>query len=171
VARKRNGTVKISRGCPTLTVPYKSVNIELSLVEDNNELYREYTYARFRTEVFTDKEFRIVLNSKGLFLKPVVVGTRLAVPDEKFSENYIVVGNDAPFVQALLTREIRDRLLAESLQVKFGRRTDSSALSRERGWLSVFTQGMKAGEDVFNGLIEAAILFYERLEELNCQVR
>src|SRR6266536_3086375 len=144
-AQKRNGTVNVTHGWPVLTIPYKSVNIELSLRENNDESALEYTYARFRTEVFNDKNFKAILDSKDLFQKPMIFGTRLAVLDEKFS----------------------DRLLDESLQVAFGRHTDSSTLSREWGWLSVFTKGMRAKDEVFDGLIETAILFYQRLEALN----
>src|SRR5437763_3034932 len=78
-ARKRHGAVKVTHGRPTLTIPYKDVNIDLSLVENNDEIYREYTYARFRTEFFDDKDFKIILDSKDLLLKPLVVGTRLKV--------------------------------------------------------------------------------------------
>jgi len=170
-AQKPNGTVNVTHGWPVLTIPYKTVNIELSLRENNDESALEYTYARFRTEVFNDKNFKAILDSKDLFQKPMIFGTRLAVLDEKFSEKYIVAGNDASFVNSLLTQEIRDRLLDESLQVAFGRHTDSSTLSRERGWLSVFTKGMRAKDEVLDGLIETAILFYQRLEALNKQRR
>jgi hypothetical protein len=166
-AQKRNGKVKVTQGRPTLTVPYKTANIELSLISNNVELYSEYTYARFRTEAFTDKKFMILLNSKDFFLKPLAIGTRVEGFDDEFSAKYIVTGNDASFVKSVLAKDVRDKLLQESLHVKFGRRTDSSQLSRERGWLTVFTQGMKADDEVFDGLIETAILFYERLEALN----
>jgi hypothetical protein len=166
-ARERGGAVKVVRGSPALTVPYKTVNIELRLVESYEDILREHTYARFRTEVFHDKQFQITLNTKELILKPLVTGTRLEVPGEAFNEKYVVVGNDASFVSGLLTEEVRDKLLEGSLQVKLGRRTDSSTLSRERGWLSVFTQGASAGGEVFTGLIETAGLFYERLDALN----
>ena len=87
--------------------------------------------------------------------------------DEKLREKYVVTGNDATFVNRLLTAELRDKLLQDSQHVKFGRRIDSSTLSRERGWLTVFTQGMRAGDEVFDGLVETAILFYESLEALS----
>jgi hypothetical protein len=78
-----------------------------------------------------------------------------------------VVGSDASFVNDLLTPEIRERLLEASLQVKFGRQVETPPLNRERGWLTVFTRGLGAGEEVFDALIETAIVFYERMETLN----
>ena len=168
-AQKRNGTVSVSHGRPTLTVPHKAVSIEVSLISNDDDIASESTYARFRMDDFTGKELRIILNSKDLFLKPLVFGTRVNVSDARFSEKYIVVGNDATFVNALLTQEIRDKLCEHSLQVKFGRRTDSSRLSRDRGWLSVFTQGIRSGDEAFDQLIETAILFHERLEALKSQ--
>jgi hypothetical protein len=130
-------------------------------------IYKEYTYARFQTELFNDKEFLIAVNSKELLLKPLVFGTRVEVSDNKFAEEFVVTGNDAAFVNDLLTDEIRDKLRKESVHVKFGRRTDSSTLTRERGWLSVFTQGMRTGVEAFDGLIETAILFYERIDAIS----
>ena len=168
-ARKRNGNVEVRQGRTTLTVPHKTVNIELALVEDKNEPSLESTYARFRTEAFADKKFRILFNSKDVWQKPLVFGTRLQVADEKFRANYIATGDDASFVDALLTPEIRDKLLAEPLHVKFGRRLDSSRLSQERGWLSVFTPGLRASDKIHDSLIDTAILFYDRLEALDSQ--
>jgi hypothetical protein len=165
-AQKHHGTVAISKGRPTLTIPHKGVEIELSCISNNVELYNEYTYARFQTDSFTEKDFLIALNSKELLLKPVVIGTRIEISDVRFSEAFVVTGNDAAFVNDLLTEDIREMLCKESFQIKFGRRTDSFTLSRERGWLSVFTQGMRTGEAAFDALIETAILFYERLEVL-----
>ncbi|HEV7396855.1 MAG TPA: hypothetical protein VGN86_10130 [Pyrinomonadaceae bacterium] len=44
---------------------------------------------------------------------------------------------------------------------------ETPPLNRERGWLTVFTRGLGAGEEVFDALIETAIVFYERMETLN----
>ncbi len=107
-AQKRNGTVNVTHGWPVLTIPCKTVNIELSLRENNDESALEYTYARFRTEVFNDKNFKAILDSKDLFQKPMIFGTRLAVLDEKFSEKYIVAGNDASFVNSFLTQDLSE---------------------------------------------------------------
>ena len=76
-AVKRHGTVTVADGMPALTIPYKTVNIDLAFISNDNELYREYTYARFRTEHFSDKEFSMLLNSKDFFLKPLAIGTRI----------------------------------------------------------------------------------------------
>jgi len=147
-AKKRNGTIAVSRGRPVLTVPNHTTNIELAVIRHDDDPSREYSYARFRTAAFADKNITIMLNSKELLLKPLVIGSRVDVPDEVFREKYVVVANDPNFLNDLLTQEIRDELLKHSLQVKFGRRTDSSTLSRERGWLSVFTQGLRASDEV-----------------------
>ena len=165
-AMKRNGKVKGTRGAPNLTIPLKTVDLDLAFMRNDNDLLREHTYARFKTEHFLDKKIKIQANSADFLLKPLVIGTRVEGLDEKFSEKYIVTGNDGSFVKDLLTEEIRDKLLEKRVHVKFGRRTDSSKLSTERGWLTVFIQGLQADDETFDGLIETAILFYERLETL-----
>jgi hypothetical protein len=166
-AQKRNGRVHLSGGQPTLTLPHRNVNIDLSLITNDDEMWRECSFATFRVDHFNDKHFLLALNSKDIFLKPFVVGTRVEVPDEQFKEAYVITGNDTAFVNNVLTQEIRDKLRKECLQIVFGRRLNAPILNREKGWLSVFTKFMSTGDDVFDGLIETAILFHDRLVELN----
>jgi len=165
-ALKRNGTVTHDRQA-RLKVPYKTATIELSFLSDDDELYREHTYARFQTDLFTDKKFWVLQKEDSLLLRPLLVGTKIEVADEKFSEKFLVTGDDPTFVNRLLSQEVRERLLTKPLQIKFGGRSDSTLLSRERGWLSVFTPGATASDELFDDLIETAILFYERLESLS----
>jgi hypothetical protein len=166
-AAKRHGALTVSNGMPGLTIPYKTATINLAFISNNNELYRECTYAQFRTAHFPDKKFKLLLNSKDFFLKPLAVGTRIEILDDRLREAYVATGNDAAFVNRLLSQEIRDGLLKETPHVKFGRRIEAPPLDRERGWLTVFVQNQRAGDETFDGLIETAILFYEGLEELN----
>jgi|SRR4030095_15935064 hypothetical protein len=166
-ALKHHGTVTVANGMPALKIPYKSTTIDLVFIRNDEDLFREYTYARFRTEHFSDKKFSMHVNSKDFLLKPLAIGTRVEILDERLREKYVVTGNDAAFVNRLLTEEIRDKLLKQSLHVKFGRRIDSSTLSQERGWLTVFIQGTNASDELFDGLIETASLFYESLEALS----
>ena len=166
-ALKHHGTETAANGMPALKIPYKSVTIDVAFIRSDDELFREYTYTRFRTEHFSDKKFSMQVNSKDLFLKPLAIGTRVELLDERLREKYVVTGNDASFVNRLLTKEVRDKLLQDSQHVKFGRRIDSSTLSRERGWLTVFTQGMHAEDELLDRLIATAILFYESLEALS----
>jgi hypothetical protein len=166
-ALKRHGTLTVAERMPALTIPYKTTTIDLGYITNNDDLSREFTYARFRTEHFPDKKFSMYVNSKDFFVKPLAIGTRVEIVDERLREKYVVTGNDAAFVNRLLNEEVRAKLLQESLHVKFGRRIDSSSLSRERGWLTVFTQGTQAENKLFDGLIETAILFYETLESLS----
>ena len=160
---KRHGTLTVTDGVPALAIPYKTATIDLAFISNDNDLTQEFTYARFRTEHFSDKKFTMFVNSKDLFLKPLVIGTRVELLDGKLREHYVVTGNDAAFVNRLLTEEVRDQLLKLPLNVKLGRRIDSSRLSGERGWLTVFTQGATAGDEIFDALVETAILFYESL--------
>jgi hypothetical protein len=152
---------------PVLRIPHKTATIELGYISNSVDLSREFTYARFRTEHFPDKTFSMYVNSKDFLNKPIAIGTRVELVDERLREKYTVTGNDAVFVNRVLTEEVRNRLLQESLHVKFGRRIDSSILSRERGWLTVFIQSTRAGDGLFDGLIETAMLFYESLESLS----
>ncbi len=62
-ARKRNGSVNVSRRRASLTVPYKEINIEVSSAGmtgggDGGDF--DYFYARFRSNVFTDKDFSLI---------------------------------------------------------------------------------------------------------------
>jgi hypothetical protein len=166
-ARKHHGTLTVTNGMPALKIPYKTTTIDLAFIRNDDELFREYTYARFRTEHFSGKKFSMQVNSKEFFLKPLAIGTRVEITDERLREKYVVTGNDTAFVNRLLTQEVRDRFLQGSLHVKFGRRIDSSTLSQERGWLTVFILGMNASDELFDRLIETAILFYESLEALS----
>jgi hypothetical protein len=123
-------------------------------------------------ETLSDKKFQILLNAKDFFEKPFFFGTKQTIADEKFSEKFIVTGNDDSFVKDVLTELIRHKLLTEeSLQAQLGARTDALRLSRDRGWLSVFVQGSTTDDRVFDALIETAILFYGRLEELSSGAR
>ena len=166
-ALKRHGTLTVAERMPALLIPHKTTTIELGYISNNVDLSREFTYARFRTEHFPDKKFSMYLNSKDFLNKPLAIGTRVELVDERLREKYAVTGNDALFVNRVLTEEVRNRLLQESLHVKFGRRIDSSILSGEHGWLTVFILGMNASDELFDRLIETAVLFYESLEALS----
>ena len=166
-ALKHNGTMSDM----ALTVPHKTVDIEVSYRESIDEVSPAYTYATFRTEVFHDKKFGIYY-WKELFLRPaVVIGSRLEVFEEELGETYVVSGDDLSFVKEVLTPEIRNRLLEFKeayLRVEFGRPHGSSPLSRERGWLSVSAYCASGVMDQdYDRVIETATLFYERLEALN----
>jgi hypothetical protein len=166
-ALKRHGTLAVAQRMPALSIPHKDTTIELGYITNTDDLTREYTYSRFRTEAFPDKKFSMYVNSKDLLLKPLAIGNRVELFDEGLREKYVATGDDAGFVNRLLSEDIRNRLLQEALHIKFGRRIDSSTLSRERGWLTVFAQGTRADDKFFDGLIETAIVFYERLEALS----
>jgi len=166
-AAKRGGKVQVVRGNPSLTVPYKAINIECRLIENSDELYREFTYAVFRIPDLTNKNVAVLRNYKELLLKPVQFGARVHIADGKFNEDYVVAGNDPDFIRNLLTQKIRDKLLSHSLQVKLGVRFDAPILNREKGWVSVFANGVKYGDEFFDVLIETTILIYDKLIELN----
>src|SRR6185503_7873047 len=165
-ALKRQGRLTVAQRMPALSIPYKAAAIDLGYISNDDSSW-EYTYARFRTDNFPNKKFSMYVNSKDFFTKPLAIGTRVELVDEMLREKYVVTGNDAAFVNRLLTDEVREQLLQKPLHVKFGRRIDSSTVSRERGWLTVFTQGNRAQDELFDALIETASLFYERLEALS----
>jgi hypothetical protein len=166
-AKRRNGKVTGYSAQRKLTITHESTPVELSFVERIEEPSSDYTYARFQTDSFTDKKFNVVLNSNDFFKKPLVIGTRITIDDERFADKFIVTGNDPNFTNKVLNEEIRARLLRDSLNVKFGRRTDSSRLSREKGWLTVFVSGTASDKATFEQLIETAILFRERFASLS----
>jgi hypothetical protein len=166
-ALKRQGRLTVAQRMPALSIPYKTTTIDLGYISNDADLSQEYTYARIRTDKFANKKFSMYVNSKDFFTKPLAIGTRVELVDEGLREKYVVTGNDAAFVNRLLTDEVREKLLQKPLHVKFGRRIDSSTVSRERGWLTVFTQGNRAQDELFDALIETASLFYERLEALS----
>jgi hypothetical protein len=166
-AQKREGRVELGGRQPMLHVPTKHGAIQLSLLTSTDETFREHTYARFKLQQFANKDFAVLLRSDNLLLKPLPIGTRVDLADEQFDEQFVVTGNDPEFVAKLLNMEIRDKLRASSLQVSFGRRTDSSLLDRERGWLSVHTQFLKTSDAMFDSLIETAILFQARFAALS----
>ena len=163
-AQKREGRVHVRNGQYTLTIPYQSASIDVSAVISTEEVYLECTYATVRIDNLTDKDFKVLLNSDNLLLKPLVIGTRLKLDDERFNEAYIVVANDPAFIKNLLTQEVREKLRQESLQVKLGRRFNAAILDREQGWLSVFTQGLRLDERVVDALVETTMLLYDRLK-------
>jgi hypothetical protein len=166
-ARNRNGSVNVSGRRASLTVPHKNINIEVSSAGiagggDGGDF--DYFYARFRLNVFTDKDFSLIVKSDGL-LKPYF--SRLEVLDKRFGERYVAAGSDSSFLNGVLTPEIRDKLLEASLNVQFGRRVGYGV--GERGWLTVFKWHFVT-EDAYDSMIETAILFYERFEELGRHV-
>ena len=166
-AQKRQGRVHVRNGQYTLTFPYQTASLDVSAVISTEEVYLECTYATVRIDNLTDKDFKVLLNSDNLLLKPLVVGTRLELDDEQFNDGYIVVGNDPAFIKNLFTREVRDKLRQAALQVKLGRRFNAAILDREQGWLSVFMQGLRVEERVVDAMVETTMLLYDRLNALN----
>ena len=55
-ALKRHGTLTVAQRMPALRIPYKNTAIELDYITNTDDLTREYTYSRFRTEHFADKK-------------------------------------------------------------------------------------------------------------------
>lgn len=165
-ARKRNGKLVLNQRTPASRIPHKTAEIELSFRENDVELFNEYTYARFRIDGLSDKELKVLHLDKDFFSKPIALGARLEISDERFAEKFAITGNDTSFANSLLTEEIRNKLLQVCPHVQFGRRTDAPVLDRERGWLTVFIPGFLIDDEVFDGLIETALLFCERLELL-----
>lgn len=173
-ARKRNGAIKAFSRMPVLTIPYKGVSIEVSVNESSDDAAREYTYATFRDDMFTDKKFGIYYWKEFILRPAVVIGSRLEFLDERLGGTYVVSGNDASFIKAVLTPEILDKLIefkGSRLRVQFGRPHNSSLLSRERGWLTVFAWGIGTVDQPYDRVIEMAMLFQERLEALARQWR
>jgi hypothetical protein len=164
-ALKRGGSVKVSGRRAVLTVPYKGTNIEISNAALPGGEGDQYSYARFRTKSFADKDFRIIVNSDDFWLKPRLVASRLEVSDERFGGNYVVAATDAFFLHSVLTPEIRDKLLEDAFNVRFGKRVARRV--GERGWLTVFTGGVATEERAYDSMIEIAILFHDRLEALS----
>src|SRR4029450_6834803 len=78
-AMKRGGSVKMSGQTALLTTPYKNISIEVSKAlvpgyEDN-----EYIYARFKSPLFADKSFKVIVDSDDEWLKPRFVAHRMEV--------------------------------------------------------------------------------------------
>ncbi len=166
-ARKHNVSVNVSGRRAFLTIPHKEINIEVSsagIAGGGDGGGFDYFYARFRSNVFTDKDFSLIVKSDGL-LKPLF--SRLEVSDERLSERYVVAGSDSSFLDGVLTPEIRDKLLEASLNVQFGRRVGYGV--GEKGWLTIFKWHFVT-EVAYDSMIEIAILFYKRFEELGRHV-
>jgi hypothetical protein len=166
-AMKRGGSVKMSGQTALLTTPYKNISIEVSKAlvpgyEDN-----EYIYARFKSPLFADKSFKVIVDSDDEWLKPRFVAHRMEVADERFRGKYIVDASDGDFVNSVLSAEIRDRLLKRTVDVRFGKRVGHRL--GEQGWLTVFTGAIN--EEAYDSLIEIAVIFYERFEVLEQERR
>ena len=161
-ALKRGGSVNVSGRTAVLKTPYKNISIEVSkaLVPGHDD--NEYIYARFRSPLFTDKSFKLMVDSDDVWLKPRFVTNRVEVSDEKFSEKYVVDAADATFVNSVLSPELRDRLLQHAFEVRFGKRVGRRV--GEQGWLTVFTYAIK--EESYDNMIEVAVMFYERFQAL-----
>lgn len=165
-AAKRGGSVVTVKGRPMLHVRYEGVTIELSSDADNEELLRDHEYARFKLEDLADKEVSVLLDSVNPAEKPIVSSDRVHFADKRFEDAFVSTSNDQRFTQDLLTPEIRERLMAASLQLRIGVRTDSSRFSGDHGWISVFTRGLRGGDDLYDQMIETAIILYKRTKAL-----
>ena len=162
-AIKRGGSVDLSGQTAVLTTPYKDISIEVSkeLVPGHEE--NEYIYARFKSPQFSDKSFNVMVDSDDWLLKPRFLSNRVAVSDERFQGKYVVDAADAMFVNSVLNPEIRDRLLKQPFDVRFGKRVGHAI--GEKGWLTVFTVAIR--EESYDNMIEVAIMFCERLQALD----
>lgn len=165
-AMKRGGSVKMSGRTALLTTPYKSISIEVSKALVPGHEDSEYIYARFKSPLFADKSFKVIVDSDDVWLKPRFVAHRMEVGDERFRGKYVVDAADGVFVNSVLSPEIRDRLLERAFDVRFGKRVGHRL--GEQGWLTVFTGAIN--EEAYDSMIEIAVLFYERFEVLE-QVR
>ena len=161
-AIKRGGSVKMSGRTPVLTTPYKDINIEVSKAMVPGQDLNEYIYARFKSPIFADKSFKVMVDSDDMWLKPRFVAHRIEVSDERFGEKFVVDADDPAFANNVLSAEIREKLLEHAFDVRFGKRVGRAV--GEQGWLTVFTGAIK--EDAYDNMIEVAVLFYERFEAL-----
>jgi len=157
-AIKHAGFVDLSGRTAVLLTPYKDICIEVSkeLLPGHEE--NEYTYARFRSPFFADKSFKVIVNSDDVWLKPRFVAHRIEVSDDRFKGKYVVDASDAGFVKSVLSPEIRERLLQQEFNVRFGKRVGS--VIGEEGWLTIFTIAIK--EESYDNMIDVAAMFYER---------
>lgn len=57
-ALKRHGTLTVAQRMPALRIPYKNTAIELGYITNTDDLTREYTYSRFRTDTSGTKSSR-----------------------------------------------------------------------------------------------------------------
>src|SRR5436190_4939834 len=161
-AVKHGGSVDVTGRTAVLTTPYKETSIEVSKAPVPGHEDSEYIYARFRSPLFADKSFKILVDSDDVLLKPRLLSDRVDVSDERFKGKYVVSASDADFVNSVLSREIRDRLLQHALDVRFGKRVGHPI--GEKGWLTVFTIAMR--EESYDNMIEVAVMFYERFQAL-----
>ena len=162
-AQKRGGSVKMSGRTALLTTPYKDINIEVSKAMVPGHDFSEYIYARFKSPLFADKSFKVMVDSDDMWLKPRFVAHRIEVSDERFSEKFVVDADDATFANNVLSAEIREKLLEHAFDVRFGKRVGRGI--GEQGWLTVFTGAIK--EEAYDNMIEVAAMFYERFQALD----
>ena len=146
-----------------LTTPYKDIRVEVSKALVPGHDFIEYIYARFRSPLFADKSFKVMVDSDDVLLKPILLTNRVEVSDERFKGKYVVGANDPGFVNSVLSPELRDKLLEHALDVQFGKRIGRGI--GEQGWLTVFTGAIK--EEAYDNMIEVAVMFYERFQALD----
>ena len=166
-AIKRGGSVTMSGRTALLTTPYKDISIEVSKALVPGQDFNEYIYARFKSPLFADKSFKIMVDSDDVLLKPRFVSHRMEVSDERFSEKFVVDAADANFASNVLSAEIRGKLLEHAFDVRFGKRIGRGI--GEQGWLTVFTSAIK--EEAYDNMIAVAIMFYERFQTLDATPR
>ena len=82
-AVKRGGSVDISGRTAVLTTPYKEISIEVSKALVPGHEDNEYIYARFRSPLFPNKSFKILVDSDDVLLKPRLLTNRVEVRDER----------------------------------------------------------------------------------------
>jgi hypothetical protein len=156
-----------------LTIPYKTASIEVSFSPGGDDGIPSDAYATLKAEAFTHKRFGIFYWKELYFRPALLVGSRLDIFEDELGNSYRVSGDDLIFVETVLTPEIRARLLELEdlrLRVEFGKPHGAFTLSRERGWLTVSAQGSSGIFDKdYDAVMETAIMFYERLEEMNRQ--
>ena len=159
--RKWNGTLTLSKGKTLLKIPYKDITIEVSVKQMSGELGSlDFFYAQFKSDAHVDRDFSVIGESTPIH-KPYF--KRVEMSDERFREKYITSCSDISFFSSVLTPEIKDKLVNEKLSVRFG--SKMHRVIGEKGWLTVFCW-MFARKPDYNAVIETAIMFYERFEEL-----
>ena len=163
-ALKRQGIVKddASGLKPELSFRHDGSEFSVSIREGGKGDPR-VTFVSFQTELFPEVSFRI---ASGKF-KALISRTRIKDFDGDLCRHYQLEGNDAAFINSLLTQEIQDDLLEyqTATEVRFGMHTGVKlALKPGSGRFYLSTEGFQVEDKDYNRLIETTVKVYERLK-------
>lgn len=173
LAAERNGSVRKPFGAyPVLSVPHEGVEVIASATSGGDRGHR-HSYAHFYLGSFPESLFFGIVTTGGVRpqRQPFAGYATVRTGERAFDDRFRVHARDGAFVRALLTPEIRRRLLELRADHVVDARLGDAAFHEDGAWserprFSIEIRGVSTEYLDYRRLVDAAVGFHARIREL-----